>query len=103
MQPGTLVSASDPGVVAPVPIHTPRLTYPPIAFRQRVEGTIELNALIDEKGRVAEVKVVRDVERKSDLSHAAVQNVKERRYRPATKDGVPVKVWISVNVEFKLP
>jgi serine/threonine-protein kinase len=103
VQPGSLVSASDPGVVAPVPIHTPRLTYPPIAFRQRVEGTIELNALIDEKGRVAEVKVVRDVERKSDLSHAAVQNVKERRYRPATKDGVPVKVWISVNVQFKLP
>ncbi len=103
VQPGSLVSASDPGVVAPVPIHTPRLTYPPIALRQKVEGTIELNALIDEKGRVAEVKVVRDVERKSDLSHAAIQHVKERRYRPATKDGVPVKVWISVNVQFKLP
>jgi hypothetical protein len=29
--------------------------------------------------------------------------VKKRRYRPATKDGVPVKVWMSVRVRFELP
>jgi hypothetical protein len=29
--------------------------------------------------------------------------MKKRRYRPATKDGVAVKVWMPLRVVFKLP
>ena len=58
---------------------------------------------MDEKGKVADVKIVVEPSRRSGLGHAARQNVKKRRYRPATKDGVPVKVWIPVRVQFKLP
>src|SRR5262249_9330593 len=50
LRPGTLVNLSDSGVVAPVVQKKEPLQYPPIALRQRVEGAVELNVLVDEKG-----------------------------------------------------
>ncbi len=103
LKPGTLVNLSDPGVIEPIVERSPALHYPPIALRQRVDGAIELNVLVDEKGNVADVKVLQDAGGKSGLTEAAIENVKRRKYRPATKDGVPVKVWLPVRVVFKLP
>ena len=103
VKPGALVNLSDAGVIAPVTQSAPALRYPPIAERQRVEGTVELNILVDEKGSVVEALLVTPAGGKSGLNEAAVDNVKKRRYRPATKDGVPVKVWFPVSVRFVLP
>jgi serine/threonine-protein kinase len=103
LKPGALVSLSDPGVIAPVTQSAPSLRYPPIAERQRVEGTVELSILVDEKGNVIDAKVVTGAGGKSGLNEAAVENVKRRHYRPATKDGVPVRVWCPVSVRFVLP
>jgi TonB family protein len=103
LRPGTLVNLSDPGVIAPVAERTPSVIYPPIALRQRVEGTVELNVLIDEKGNVVDAQIVAGAASKAGLNEAALENVKKRRYRPATKDGIVVKVWVPVRVQFKLP
>ena len=103
VKPGTLVNLSDAGVIGPVTQSAPALRYPPIAERQRVEGIVELNILVDEKGNVVEALLVTPAGGKSGLNEAAVDNVKRRRYRPATKDGVPVKVWFPVSVRFVLP
>ena len=102
IRPGTLVNLSDPGVVAPAVAKKAPLQYPPIALRQRIEGTVELNVLVDEKGNVADTQVVRSAGG-GGLDDAAKDNVKRWKYRPASKDGVPVKVWVSVRVEFQLP
>jgi len=103
LRPGTLVNLSDPGVIAPVAERAPSPIYPPIALRQRVEGTVELNVLVDEKGVVVDAQVVSGAAGKAGLNEAAIDNVKKRRYRPATKDGIVVKVWVPVRVQFKLP
>jgi TonB family protein len=103
LRPGALVNLSDPGVIAPVVERQPTLQYPPIALRQRVEGTVELNVLVDEKGSVADAQVITGSGGKAGLNEAAVENVKRRRYRPGMKDGVPIKVWIPVRVKFELP
>jgi serine/threonine-protein kinase len=103
IRPGTLVNLSDPGVMAPVVEKQPQIVYPPLALRQNVEGDVELNALIDEKGAVVDVQIVRGAGGRAGLNEAAIENVKRRKYRPATKDGVPVKVWVPVRVQFKLP
>jgi TonB family protein len=100
---GSLVNLSDPGVIAPVAERVSPPLYPEIARRQNLEGTVELNVLVDERGTVADVQVVTGAGGKSGLNEAAVDNVRKRRYRPATKDGVPVKVWVPVRVQFKLP
>ncbi len=103
LRPGTLVNLNDTGVIPPVLERTPNLVYPPIALRQRIEGVVELNVLVDEKGNVTDAQVVSGVGTKAGLNEAAVDNVKRRRYRPAVKDGVPVKVWMSIRVKFELP
>ena len=103
LRPGTLVNLSDPGVMPPELASQSQLQYPPIALRQRVEGVVELSVLVDEKGTVADAQVVRGAGGRAGLNEAAVDSVKRRKYRPATKDGVPVKVWISVSVKFQLP
>jgi TonB family protein len=100
---GTLVNLSDPGVIAPVAERTPQLNYPPIALRQRVEGTVELNVLVDERGNVVDAQIVSGAAGKAGLNEAALDNVRKRKYRAATKEGVVVKVWVPVRVQFKLP
>jgi protein TonB len=98
-----LVNINDPDLVPPVVEKSPRLQYPPLALRQRIEGIVELKVLVDETGRVADVEVVKSAGGRSALDKAAMKSVRKRRYRPATKNGVAVKVWLSVRVNFKLP
>jgi TonB family protein len=104
LRPGALVNLSDSGVIPPEPdARAHPLVYPPLALRFRIEGTVDLNVLVDETGAVDDVKLVTGAGGKWGLNEAAIEHVKKQRYRPATKDGVPVKVWISVRVPFKLP
>jgi TonB family protein len=103
IRPGTLVNLSDPGVIAPVAERVSPPLYPEIARRQGLEGTVELNVLVDERGSVQDVQVVTGAGGKAGLNEAAMDNVRKRKYRPATKEGVPVKVWVPVRVQFKLP
>ncbi len=103
VKPGALVNLADTGVTPPVPDKTPPLAYPPIALRQRIEGAVELSVLVDDRGVVAEVQVVTSAGGRAGLDEAAVENAKKRKYRPATKDGVPVKVWMPLRVQFRLP
>jgi len=103
LHPGTLVNLSDVGVIAPLLERKGTLQYPPIALRQRVEGTVELSVLVDEKGGVSDAKVVTGVTGRSGLNEAAIDYAKRQRYRPASKDGVGVKVWMPLRVKFDLP
>src|SRR5262249_27012350 len=97
---GTLVALADPGGIAPVRGRTPRPSSPTLALRQKLEGTIQLNVLADGRGSVIETRVARGVSGNWGLNEGGVASMKDRRYRPATKDGVAVKVWLPVRVEF---
>ncbi len=102
LKPGTLVNLNDLGVIPPIVERPAPLQYPAFALQQRAEGIVELNVLVDERGIVVDVTVVKGVAGLG-LNQAAIENVKRRKYRPATKDGVPVKVRIPVTVRFELP
>ncbi len=101
--PGQLVDLNDAGVIAPVVQRQANPVYPPIALRQRLDGVVELSVLVDEKGNVADAKLVSGAGGKAGLNEAAIDSVRKRKYRPALKDGVPVKVWVPVRVQFRLP
>jgi len=102
VKPGTLVNLNDPGVIPPVLEGRPALSYPPIALQQRLQGTVGLEVLVDERGRVADTKIVQSARGKLGLNEAAVDYAKRLRYRPATKNDVPVRVWVPLNVDFRL-
>ncbi len=73
--------------------------YPPPAIRARIQGTVLLRALIGRDGRIKELDVLSG---HPWLSAAAVEGVKQWRYRPYYLNGEPVDVETQVTVNFKL-
>jgi TonB family protein len=98
-----MVEANDPALTRPVLVTQTRPRYPPLALERRISGTVSLNALVDETGAVTEVSLVRASPRGLGFEDAATRYVRTRVYRPATKQGVPVRVWLPIVVEFKHP
>ena len=98
-----IFTAGDSGVIAPVVVSQPPLQIPPtlldLVRRLRRSGTLDI--VIDEHGDVADVVVLQSVNGAYDtLVTAAARTWK---YRPATKDGVPVRfiktVLLNANAE----
>ena len=73
--------------------------YPPIAKTARVEGTVEVDAVIDEQGNVVQARAVSGPKL---LFAAAVQAVVKWKYEPTTLDGMPVPIQMQVSVVFHL-
>jgi protein TonB len=100
IQRGALVAWNDPDLTRPVPVSATPPRFPPIALQRRVSGTVWLRALVDETGAVAEVSVDRASPTGLGFESAATASVRTRVYQPATKRGVPVRVWLPIAVEF---
>ena len=98
--PGSIVDLSK--VDAP-PIAESRAlpVYPRLALRMRREGRVTLRVLVDENGFVADVAPT-DASAGAEFEGAAMDAVRQWRYRPARKEGIPVKVWLTEVVAFKL-
>ena len=63
--------------------------YPPEAGRARIEGTVVLLAVIGKDGTVEDVSVVKGL---PVLAQAAIEAVKQWRYRPYLLNGAPVEI-----------
>ncbi|HEX9457881.1 MAG TPA: TonB family protein [Thermoanaerobaculia bacterium] len=99
-QVGDLVPAGTPGLVAAHTTHQAPATYPPMARLQHVQGSVIISVLISETGRVLETKIIRGGA--MGLNEAADQSVRRSTFSPGQKDGVRVKSWTTVSVDFKL-
>jgi len=73
--------------------------YPRLALDARKEGTVILQAVIDETGNVREVKVLRSVQL---LDDAAIQAVANWKFTPTLLNGTAVPVVMTVTVAFAL-
>lgn len=83
----------------PIKVRDVKPLYPPLAQEARVQGLVILEGLIDTQGNVADVKVLRGVPL---LNDAAVEAVRQWRYRPTLLNGVPVPVIMTMAVTFTL-
>jgi len=97
-----LLDLDTPGVMPPELVSQARLQYPPAARVQRITGSVLVSALVDERGNVVEVKLIRGVAGNVGLNQAALENVKKRKYKPATQNGRPGRAWVAVQIDFKL-
>lgn len=73
--------------------------YPPIAKATRKEGAVVLQATISTSGLIENLRVVSGEQM---LVPAALEAVKNWRYRPYLLNGQPVEVETTINVIFKL-
>jgi protein TonB len=74
--------------------------YPEKARKAKVEGTVIVHAVVRRDGTVGDVRVVRGV---PGLDDAAVETVRQWRFKPALKNGAPVATWVATPVRFVLP
>lgn len=76
------------------------LKYPEIARKAGIEGRVILEFIVDEKGKVSNIKVLRSVG--GGLDEAAIEALKKVRFSPGMQRGRPVKVRYTLPVTFKL-
>jgi len=73
--------------------------YPQLARTQRVSGAVVIDASIDASGQVAATRVISGP---ALLHQAAMDAVKQWKYQPATLNGQPTAMHLSVTVQFRL-
>lgn len=79
----------------------PRADYSPEAIRERLEGTVELMAIVGADGRISNVRVVKALP--AGLTAEAIKAVRRWQLQPATgPDGKPAAVRQIIMVQFRL-
>ncbi len=76
-----------------------RPIYPPLARQARIQGSVVLHAIIDKDGRVAQLEVISG---HPLLVQAALDAVKQWRYKPTLLNGDPVEVDTTITVTFTM-
>ncbi len=87
------------GVAQGLLIHQVKPQYPQLALQARIQGTVILQATIGKDGTVQELRVVSG---HPLLTAAAIDAVKQWRYRPYYLNNEPVAVDTQINVNFML-
>ncbi|MFY9821507.1 MAG: energy transducer TonB, partial [Thermoanaerobaculia bacterium] len=87
-------------VTRPEIINQVRPVYTELARRARVTGTVIVEAIIDTSGNVTNVRVLKGLP--MGLDKAAVEAVQKWKFKPATLEGRPVKVYYVLTVNFQV-
>jgi protein TonB len=80
-------------------ISLPKPPYPPLARQMRIQGTVTVQVLVDESGKVISAKIVSG---NPALVHAAQKAALEARFSPTTLSDQPVKVSGVITYNFVL-
>lgn len=88
------------GVSAPVLIHKTEPIYTEEARKAKYQGTVLLYVEINPDGRPTNIKVQRRLG--LGLDEKAIEAVQQWRFKPGMKDGRPVTVAATIEVNFRL-
>ncbi len=88
------------GVSAPALIYKVEPEYSEEARKAKYQGTVVLFVIVDDKGNPRDVRVVRPLG--LGLDQKAIEAVQKWRFRPGMKDGHPVPVQATIEVNFRL-
>lgn len=73
--------------------------YPPLARQARIQGSVVMEAMISAEGSIENLRVISG---HPMLIVAAVEAVKQWKYKPYLLNGVPVEVQTTIQVNFNL-
>jgi periplasmic protein TonB len=72
--------------------------YPPAALAAHVQGAVQIEATINKEGSVVNLKVLSG---DPVLARAALEAVRQWRYKPYYLDGQPVEIQTQITINFK--
>lgn len=87
------------GVATGLLIHKVQPSYPPIAKSARIQGSVVLKAVISKTGTIENLQVESG---HPMLTQAALDAVRQWRYKPYFLNGEPVEVETQITVNFSL-
>jgi len=80
-------------------VHRVEPQYPMIAKQLHIQGVVILKAVISREGRIEQAETVQGQDL---LSRAALEAVRQWKYRPYYLNGEPVEVETQITVNFVL-
>jgi TonB family protein len=87
-------------LIPPVPIRRVHPQFTPEALRAKIQGVVEIEAIVDIDGRVSDARVTRSLDTEYGLDAQALAAVMASRYAPARLGGQPVRSRIVVESRF---
>jgi TonB family protein len=96
-----LVGSTEAETVPPTLVHWEEASYTDEAWKQRIEGTVVLMAIVGPDGSVGAASVSKGLE--EGLDRSALAAVRNWKFDPATRAGKPVNVVVQISVDFELP
>jgi protein TonB len=88
------------GVSKPVVLYAPDAEFSEEARKAKFSGNVEVYLWVDENGSPSHIRVVRGVG--MGLDDKAIEAVRQYKFKPAMKDGKPVKVPLYIDVNFQI-
>ena len=76
------------------------IVYPAKAKKQKIEGIVIVNVLVDRKGKPVRCEIIESDSKL--LNQAAIDAIMKATFTPALLDGEPLACWIGIPVEFKI-
>lgn len=88
------------GVSAPTILHKVEPEYSEEARKAKFQGTVLIFIVVDELGNPRDLKVIRPLG--LGLDQKALEAVQQWKFNPGKKDGRPVAVQATIEVNFRL-
>jgi protein TonB len=90
------------GVTGPDLIHRVPPQYSTDAMRAKLQGVAVLSGIVGVDGVLHDIRVVRSLDAAFGLDREAIRCVTQWRFRPGTRQGKPVAVYVTIEVAFNL-
>ena len=90
------------GVTRPELIRDVKPAYTADAMRARVEGIVVLECVVGVDGRVGAVRILKSVDRASELDDEAIKAARQWQFRLGRKNGVAVPVFVTIELTFSM-
>jgi TonB family protein len=88
------------GVSAPRAIYAPDPEFSEEARKAKYQGTVVLWVVVGPDGRTHDIRIQRSLG--MGLDERAIDAIRQWRFEPGRKDGIPVAVMVNVEVNFRL-
>ena len=93
---------SGPSTTMPKIIKEVKPVYTAEGRAAKIQGTVLVSAVVTTEGGVSNVTVIRSLDKKYGLDTQAVNAASQWKFSPATRDGKPVPVTVTIELSFFL-
>jgi periplasmic protein TonB len=90
------------GVLSPTILFQSSPQYTAEAMRAKIQGTAMLSGIVGVDGTLHDIRISRSLDGTFGLDQEAIKCVRQWRFRPGTKQGQAVPVYVVIEVAFNL-